>query len=70
MFLIKKNDGESVTLGNNVKSKIKCIDIVSKMYSPKTDHVQYVEGFKLNLLIISQQSEITFKLFSNLTCMK
>lgn len=66
----KKKDGGSVTFENNVKSKIKGIGIIGKIYSVKIEDVQYVEGLKYNLLSISQLCDNDFEVISDLTCVR
>lgn len=46
--------GGSITFKNNEKLKIKCISIIGKIYSVKTEDVQYMGGLKCNLLSIRQ----------------
>ena len=57
----EKKDGGLVTLGNNDKGKIRGKSTIGKLNSAKIENVQYVEGLKHNLLIISQLCDSGFE---------
>ncbi|KAK2417747.1 hypothetical protein QL285_040014 [Trifolium repens] len=50
----EKKEGGFVTFGNNEKTGIKGKCIIGKINSAKIENVHYVEGFKHNLISISQ----------------